>query len=94
MTPTDLPGLENRLPDAVGRLRRDEDLEAVLAGVAGARDRGADVGDFPVREPVVLHAGEVDARQRLQDVERLGPLNGEQRVARARVDGDGVAGRL
>ena len=37
------PDFEDRLPDAVGRLRRDEDLEAVLAGVAGARDRRADV---------------------------------------------------
>ena len=83
----------DRLPDAVGRLRRDEDLEAVLARVAGARDGRADVGHFAVREPVVLHRGEVDAGQRLDDAERRRSLDGEQRVARARVDGDGVAGR-
>src|SRR5438093_987764 len=41
--------LENRLPHAVRRLRRDEDLEAVLASVPGARDRRADAGDFAVR---------------------------------------------
>ena len=87
-------GLENRLPDPVGRLRRNEDLEAVLAGVAGARDGGADVGDLAVGEPVVLHARQIDAGQRLQHLERRRALHREQRVARAGVDGDGVAGRL
>ena len=55
-TPARPAGLEQRLPDAVGRLRRHEDLEAVLAGVAGARDGRADAGHLAVREPVVLHA--------------------------------------
>ena len=34
--PVGLARRENRLPDAVGRLRRDEDFEAVLAGVTSA----------------------------------------------------------
>ena len=32
-------GVEHRVPDALGRRRRHEHLEAVLAGIAGARDR-------------------------------------------------------
>ena len=86
-------GLEQRLPDPVGRLRRHEDLEAVLAGVAGARHRGADAGDLAVREPVVLDRRQIDAGQRLQHLERRGPLDRDQRVARAGVDGDRVARR-
>ena len=72
---------------------RDENLETVLAGVTGPRDRRAHVGDLPVREPVVLDLVEVDAGQRLQDFERRRALDGEQCVARAGVDGDRVAGR-
>ena len=54
----------------------------------------ADVGDFAVREPVVLHRREIHAGQRLQHLERPRPLHGEQRVARAGVDRDRVAGRF
>ena len=72
----------------------DEDLEAVLAGVAGARDRAADAGDLAVREPVVLDRAEIDAGQRLEDLPRLRPLHGDQRVAIARVDDRRVADLL
>ena len=86
-TPAARPACEDRVPDALGRRRRHEHLEAVLAGVAGARDRDADAGDLAGREPVVLDVAEVDAGQRLQDLARRRPLDRDQRVARARVDG-------
>ena len=86
--------LEQRLPHAVGHVRRHEDLEAVLAGVAGARDRGAGAGHFAVREPVVADVAEIDAGQRLQDFARGRPLQRDQRVAAARVDRRGIARRL
>ena len=89
-----LARLEQREPHLVGLRGRDEDLEAVLAGVAGARDGRADVGDFPVAEPVVLQAREVDAGKRLEHVHRFGTLHGDERIARARVDGDRVADTL
>ncbi len=92
ITPAALARLQDRLPDPIGRLRRDENLEAVLAGVAGARHGGADVGHLPVREPVVLHRGEIDADERLKDLERRRALQREQRVSRGRIDGHGVAG--
>ena len=74
-------------------LRRHEDLEAVLAGVAGARDGAADAGHLAVREPVVL-----DGPSRSTAVSdwtiaaRLRPLHGDERVAVARVDDGDLAG--
>ena len=44
-------------------------------------------------EPVILDGGEIDACQRLHHLLRLRALHGEQRVARARVDGNRVARR-
>ncbi len=88
------PGFQDGQPEPIGGLRRREDLESVLARVAGARNSGADVGDLAVREPVVLQRCEVHAGQRLQDLERARPLDGEERIARARVNGHGVAGCL
>src|SRR5476651_375628 len=87
-------GLEQRQPDFVRLRRRDEDFEAVFAGVAGARDGGADVGDLAVSEPVVLHAREIDAGQRLEHFQRFGALDGDQRIARARIDGHRIADTL
>ena len=52
---------------------RDVDLEAVLAGVAGARDARRRAGDFAVGEPVVADARQVDRRQLLQRRQRRGP---------------------
>ena len=43
---------ENRIPHALGRCRRNEQLEAVLARVAGSRDDAAHARHFAVREPV------------------------------------------
>ena len=55
MTPALAPASQHRLPDMRGLRRRHEHLEAVLAGVAGARDRAAHAGHFAGGEPVVLH---------------------------------------
>ena len=85
---------DDRLPDAIRRLRRHEDLEAVLARVSGSRNRRADARDLAVREPVVLDGAEVDAGQRLKNAERFRTLHGDERVSRARVDGHGIARRL
>ena len=84
--PVGLPRFEQRVPQLRGELRRHKNLEAVFAGVAGARHRGPYAGHFPVREPVVLHAGEIDGRERLHDAQGLGPLHGDERVAGARID--------
>src|SRR5436189_267653 len=88
-----LAGLEERLPDAIGRLRRHEDLEAVLSRVPRARNGRADARHLPMHKPAILHRREIDADERLEDLERLRALKREQRVSRARVDGDRVAGR-
>ena len=49
---------------------------------------------FPVGEPVILQAGQFDAGERLQNLQRFGSLDGEQRVARTGVHGDRIACRL
>ncbi len=77
---------EQRLPHAVGHVRRHEDLEAVLPGVAGARDDGARVRHLAVTEPVVLELRQLDAGERLQHFAGGRPLNGDERIAAAGVD--------
>jgi hypothetical protein len=86
--------LQDCVPEPLGVLRRDEDFEAVFAGVPRAGDRRADRGHFPGREPVVLDRREVHARQHLQDLARGWALERDQRIPAARVHGDRVAGRL
>ena len=89
-----LAGLYQGQPHLVGRLRRHEDLEAVLTGIAGTRHGGAHASHLAVREPVVLHRGEIDAGERLQDVERPRTLHGDQRIASAGIDRHRIASRL
>ena len=45
----------------------DEDLEAVLARVAGPRDERRDAGDVPFGDGVVAQRGQVDVGQRRED---------------------------
>ncbi len=94
MTSGGLTGLQERQPDLVGLLRWNEDLETVLAGVTGPRHCGAHIGHFAVTEPVVLHAGEIDAGERLKDVQRLRPLQRNERITRAGVHDHGIADAL
>ena len=47
-------GLQQRVPHAGRGVPVDEQLEAVLAGVAGARDPGVRAGDVALRDGVVL----------------------------------------
>ena len=86
-------GVEQGRPDRRGLLRRHEQLEAVLAGIARPRDRRAYAGHLSARERVVLDGVELDRREELQY--RHGPrsLQGDQRVAAARGDGHRVARR-
>src|ERR1044072_7543177 len=74
-------GLEEALPQRRRRVGVDVELEAVLAGVAGARDDGAMAVDGARCEAVVLQCREVEVGQRLQDLHRLRPLQREERVA-------------
>ena len=84
-------GGKDRVPHALSGRGRHEHLEAVLAGVAGPRDRPGHARDLAGREPVVLDVGERHAGQRLQDVARGRPLDRDQRIPRAGVHRDGVA---
>ena len=74
----DRAGLHQRLPELHGVLGAVVQLEAVLAGVAGARERHRDASDCGLGEPVVLDLVEVHRHERLQDLLRLGSLHGEQ----------------
>src|SRR5579883_40610 len=76
-----LAGAQNLVPYAFGFGGRDIELEAVLAGIAGAGDAGGDAAGFAIGEPVVFDGGEVDGRQLLQRGAGAGALDGELRVA-------------
>ena len=52
--------LQDLVPDPHGLAGRDVDLEAVLAGVAGASDARRDADNLAVGEPVIFDAGQVD----------------------------------
>ena len=86
--------MKDCVPHALGGAWRREHFEAVLPGVARPRDRHAHAGNFAGREPVVLDARDIDARQRLQHLASDRALQGDQRVARTRVDRSGVPDAL
>ena len=70
---------QQRVPDLAGALGRRHDLDAVLAGVAGAADQAVDAGD---RDGCGAHPRrEVAAGDPLDRGARLGALDGEHRVA-------------
>ena len=86
-------GLAERLPQPLRPAGRDVQLEAVLAGVAGARDEhglalelGGDRAVVLERRdgggevlPVVAGALDAEALRLLQDLERVGPLDRDER---------------
>ncbi len=63
---------------ALGLGRVDEDLEPVLAGVAGPRDQPRDPGDGPLGGGVVAQRRQVDVGQRPEDLGRARTLDGQQ----------------
>jgi hypothetical protein len=55
-------------------------FKSVFARVAGSRDQGGNAVHVAAREPVVPDGGQVHVAQRLQNADRLRPLNGELRI--------------
>ena len=85
--------LEDRIPHALGRRRRNEELEPILAGVAGSGDDASHAGHFAVCKPVVLDRRKINGCELLNDPGRFRTLHGEQRIARARIDDGDIAHR-
>src|ERR1043165_1734739 len=81
----DVAGLDELAEDPLRLRRREVELEAVLAGVAGAGDDGIDAVDVAAREAVVLDRTEVDVDERLEVALRVRALERELRVVRALV---------
>ncbi len=87
-------GRGQRRPQVLGVGGGAEDLEAVLAGVAGAGQPDLTVRHGGGQQRVVLEGGQVGVGELGQDAVGLGALDGEQRVGVAVVADDGVeAGR-
>ena len=77
--PSGRPASIRRGPEALGPAGGDVELEAVLAGVAGARDDGGHARHRPADEVVVRDAGHVAIGQAAHQRLRLRPLHREQR---------------
>ena len=75
----DVAVLHEGVPDVGGVGDIEVELKAIFARVAGARDdHGALAGDHPLLEVVVLDGVEVDVGEFLENLLRLGALEGEQ----------------
>ncbi len=75
--------IEQRVPHlhGGGLVGGDVDLEAVFAGVAGARDQHVgNAGDRAPGEPVILDGGEIDFGELGESLERARALQGQLRV--------------
>ena len=94
MYPETLAGVEQRVPHGQRILPVEEQLEAVLAGVAGAGDERRLAARVAFGDGVVLEPGEVNVRQRPEQLCRARALDGHQRGAqRGVVKGRVVAGQ-
>ncbi len=83
--------LRERVPDLRGSIRRDQQLDAVLACVAGAGHEAADAGDLGGGGPETLRG--IALEMAFEDVACVRALEGEHRVVGGGVrDGD-VEGR-
>src|SRR6185295_9685003 len=78
-------GLQEAPPEGRRVLRIDVQLEAVLAGVAGARDERRAAVHLALPEAVVAERRGAGG-ERLEDLLLLGTLEGDQRPAVALVD--------
>ena len=88
-----LAQFHQHFPHARGDAGAEAQLEAVLAGVAGAADDaalalGGRMKDQGLRAAVVAHRLEVDVDQRLQQFDRPRPLDGEHGPEPAHVGPD------
>ncbi len=86
-------GRDERVPHRGPRRRVHEELEAVLAGVAGACDEGRDPGHASLRDPVVVDRSQVEVGERGQDPRRLGTLDGDEGGRQRPVVEDCATGR-
>ena len=84
------PRLEQRVPQLPHPIDVDEQLEAVLAGVAGAGDLHRDPGHDALGDPVVADRRQVELRQRSEDVERARPLDRDEPGREGAVVEDGA----
>ena len=85
--PIGAPRLEQRVPERAACRRADVELEAVLAGVAGARDQDAARRRPSPRRSGSARSAASDARaSALEDRRRARPLQREQRELGAAVD--------
>ena len=94
MIPNGLARFEQRVPDRQRVGPVEEQLEAVLAGVAGARDERRLAARVALGDGVVLERGQVDVRQRPEQLRRTRALDGdERRPQRSIVERRVVAGQ-
>src|SRR5262245_21355607 len=84
---------QDGVPDRARLAGRDEELEAVLAGVAGPGHESADAGDGRFADGERAERGQIEWRQRPERVLGFGTLERQQRELGAAVLEDDVDGR-
>ena len=84
--PWSRPAAEKRRPEGRGLIRRDEELESVLARVPGAGEGDRMARHHAVREVIERDRVEGRRREGLQDGLRPGTLEGQERKRIAPVD--------
>src|SRR5438132_7174291 len=78
--------LEQGPPEPGGVAIGAEDFEAVLAGVAGARNDGGNAGDLALDKGVIAQRTQVLVGKALDEGDRMGSLDAEQRPVPADVE--------
>ena len=75
-----MSGLVARLPDVFGPLSRDKQLEAILSGIAGARQQGRYSGHLPLGRPIAANGRKIVRCQPRQNRPGLRTLESDQCV--------------
>src|SRR5262249_41027850 len=82
--------VQNLVPDALGLVRSNVDLESVLSGIAGPRDPSGRARNYAIRKVIILDGRELDRRELLKRCKRARPLNRKLSAGLARVVALGV----
>src|SRR5580692_1248513 len=89
-----MAGLEQAVPDSLGKFGRKIELEAVLSRVSGARYDAMHAVHFTRSEVIILERGDRRLRQAFENPQRFWSLNRYLRVACAGIFELGLVAKI